>query len=551
MGDTNQDDEASGLAGSLTGLFSIGADEHPNDPNNTLSVSLSSDTSGLPTLFSQGAMLSYDVNMAGDTLTGYVDEGDGMLGMGDRVVFTLTVNTDGSWNFDLDDQLDHVDDVGNGENFDLRTAADGSTFVASIDFSSVIQVTDYDGDTVGGLNAGDFTIAVQDDIPVRNPSTTPVSATVEEDGMSILTGDAGDLSEGNKEMGDTNQDDEASGLAGSLTGLFSIGADEHPNDPNNTLSVSLSSDTSGLPTLFSQGAMLSYDVNMAGDTLTGYVDEGDGMLGMGDRVVFTLTVNTDGSWNFDLDDQLDHVDDVGNGENFDLRTAADGSTFVASIDFSSVIQVTDYDGDTVGGLNAGDFTIAVQDDIPVRNPSTTPVSATVEEDGMFILTGDAGDLSEGNKEMGDTNQDDEASGLAGSLTGLFSIGADEHPNDPNNTLSVSLSSDTSGLPTLFSQGAMLSYDVNMAGDTLTGYVDEGDGMLGMGDRVVFTLTVNTDGSWNFDLDDQLDHVDDVGNGENFDLRTAADGSTFVASIDFSSVIQVTDYDGDTVGGLNA
>ena len=496
-------------------------------------------------------MLSYDVNMAGDTLTGYVDEGDGMLGMGDRVVFTLTVNTDGSWNFDLDDQLDHVDDVGNGENFDLRTAADGSTFVASIDFSSVIQVTDYDGDTVGGLNAGDFTIAVQDDIPVRNPSTTPVSATVEEDGMSILTGDAGDLSEGNKEMGDTNQDDEASGLAGSLTGLFSIGADEHPNDPNNTLSVSLSSDTSGLPTLFSQGAMLSYDVNMAGDTLTGYVDEGDGMLGMGDRVVFTLTVNTDGSWNFDLDDQLDHVDDVGNGENFDLRTAADGSTFVASIDFSSVIQVTDYDGDTVGGLNAGDFTIVVQDDIPVRNPSTTPVSATVEEDGMSILTGDAGDLSEGNKEMGDTNQDDEASGLAGSLTGLFSIGADEHPNDPNNTLSVSLSSDTSGLPTLFSQGAMLSYDVNMAGDTLTGYVDEGDGMLGMGDRVVFTLTVNTDGSWNFDLDDQLDHVDDVGNGENFDLRTAADGSTFVASIDFSSVIQVTDYDGDTVGGLNA
>ena len=90
-----------------------------------------------------------------------------MLGMGDRVVFTLTVNTDGSWNFDLDDQLDHVDDVGNGENFDLRTAADGSTFVASIDFSSVIQVTDYDGDTVGVLNAGDFTIAVQDDIPVR------------------------------------------------------------------------------------------------------------------------------------------------------------------------------------------------------------------------------------------------------------------------------------------------------------------------------------------------------------------------------------------------
>ena len=41
-------------------------------------------------------------------------------GRTDRVVFTLTVNGDGSWSFDLDDQLDHV--AGSGDaGFELRT----------------------------------------------------------------------------------------------------------------------------------------------------------------------------------------------------------------------------------------------------------------------------------------------------------------------------------------------------------------------------------------------------------------------------------------------
>ncbi len=61
--------------------------------------------------------------MSGDTLTAYVRErhreGAGFQA-GDRVVFTLTVNPDGSWWFDLDDQLDHV--AGSGDaGFELRT----------------------------------------------------------------------------------------------------------------------------------------------------------------------------------------------------------------------------------------------------------------------------------------------------------------------------------------------------------------------------------------------------------------------------------------------
>ena len=108
-------------------------------------------------LYSHGQPVTYSVNDAGSVLTA--------TGVG-GVVFTLTVNPDGSWAFDLDDQLDHVDDGANSENHALRTSADGSTSVSSIDFSSIIVATDFDGDSLDGLAPGSFAIAVQDDVPV-------------------------------------------------------------------------------------------------------------------------------------------------------------------------------------------------------------------------------------------------------------------------------------------------------------------------------------------------------------------------------------------------
>ena len=113
-----------------------------------------------------------------------------------------------------------------------------------------------------------------------------------------------------------------------------------------------------------------------------------------------------------------------------------------AIDFSSIIVATDADGDEVPGAASGSFTVAVQDDIPVQVTPPTPVAATVEEDGMDAAAvapeGLNGiDLSTGNKEVGDTNADDEASGGLGSLSGLFSVGADE-------PLTISLSTTTSG-----------------------------------------------------------------------------------------------------------
>ena len=142
-------DEASGAPGSLIAGVLPGADE-------PLTFSLSSPGT-LPTLFSHGEQVNYQ--LVGNTLTAST------LSFGQ--VFTLTVNIDGSWSFDLTGQLDHV--AGGGENFELRTSADGSTSVSSIDFTSLIQATDADGDSIPGRNT--LSISVQDDVPTRGRPT--------------------------------------------------------------------------------------------------------------------------------------------------------------------------------------------------------------------------------------------------------------------------------------------------------------------------------------------------------------------------------------------
>src|SRR5439155_22966686 len=179
------------------------------------------------------------------------------------------------------------------------------------------------------------------DGPVALTNGAGVHAGVAEDAISTSAGDAGDKSEGNLDPGQTHASDLASGAAGSLNALFTAGADQ-------PLTFSLNPDTSGLPHLFSHGEQVTYSVN--GNVLTASTSFG---------VVFTLTINPNGSWSFDLDDQLDHV--AGSGDTgTQLRTSADGSTSVAGIDFGSIVVATDADGDKATGAVAGGFSITVQ-----------------------------------------------------------------------------------------------------------------------------------------------------------------------------------------------
>jgi T1SS-143 domain-containing protein len=294
---------------------------------------------------------------------------------GATAVFSITLQEGAPGVFDyfvaLLDQIDHP--AGSTEN------------------NVLIDVT-YTATGLGGSTTGVIGLSLDDDIPVRASSPTAVTATVEEDGMSsAVTPEAGGLNGNDQSLGipgagDTLGDDQASGAAGSLTALVDVGADQPGK-------MTLSSVTTSLPTLFSKGDAVTYavtdsDLDTLMDTLTATA---------GGRTVFTLKVNPDGSWAFDLDDQLDHVDDGLNTENTALRTNVLGTTETASIDFSLMVQVTDFDGDTVAPLLAGDFAITVEDDIPVFNSITNVVAFNTGDpmtgkDSAGIGADDPGDI---------------------------------------------------------------------------------------------------------------------------------------------------------------
>ncbi|MCG7507752.1 DUF5801 repeats-in-toxin domain-containing protein, partial [Mesorhizobium retamae] len=255
-------------------------------------------------------------------------------GAGGTLAFTVSIDAStGNVTLTQYQSLNHPD----------PTNSDEALFLASGVLKAVYTVTDGDKDVASasvdlGGQAG--VIAFEDDGPTAIAGGAGVQATVAEDTMSTADGDA---STGIPDAGQTSSSDEASGTLGSLAALFNAGAD----DP---LTFSLNPSTSGLPVLYSHGIQLVYTVS--GGVLTATA---------GANTVFTLTVNANGSWNFDLKDQLDHVDGSGDAGTA-LRTAG-GS--VPSIDFSSMIVATDADGDKATGATPGSFTITVQNDVPV------------------------------------------------------------------------------------------------------------------------------------------------------------------------------------------
>ncbi|EEF78797.1 retention module-containing protein [Methylophaga thiooxydans] len=434
-----------------------------------------------------------------------------------EIIFTAEIPDSGTtdYAFTLHGPLDHA--PGESEN--------------NLFIDLAYTIIDSDGDAASGV----LRVNVDDDVPVRaegDEEQAQIIAQVHEEGMSTLLGDAGDLSEGNRDGGLLTDDETGSHIAGSLHYVVSVGADAPATfsliDDSATLNELL-------PGLYSQGESVTYSVSGDSDVsvLTAMA---------GGRVVFTMTVHSNGDWYFDLDDQLDHA--AGDGENFTLLTGDGGYDIstVGSIDFTKILKVTDADGDELVWTDddVEVFAVQVQDDVPTLvsvSGEFNPVTALVAEDALSTAV-EATDSSEGILDAGQDNSDDEASGVAGDLSSLIVVndGADEPVS-----VTFGLQADTSGLPTLYSNGEAVSYSVD--GNVLTAMA---------GGTIIFTLTVNADGSWAFDLDDQLDHVD-TDSDTTTDLVTGPGSS--VGSIDFSSIItaSVEDFDGDvaTLNGLNA
>jgi T1SS-143 domain-containing protein len=485
---------------------------------------------------SKGEILSFDLQ--GNVLWGFANVG-GPAGVsydpnqGDRPVFKLTLNENGTYTFELLDQLDH--DAGAGQNTGLL----GSNADA-IDFGSVIKATDFDGDSV--VLKGAFSVTITDDVPVLSGKSE--DRLVDEDDIDTPQSTGTSPKDGNADgswTGGPGQNGKGGAfIDGSLAHLVKGGADDTVKfsfiDEN---AARTELDKLGLS---SKGAELSYDIrdgvlyafDNAGPSKGDSYDSQNG-----DRLVFKLTLNENGSYTFELVDQLDH--DPADGQNTDLQDDVAGD--VEAIDFGSIIKATDNDGDSVVLKDA--FSITIKDDVPVL--SGAKENRLVDEDDIQTLQSTGNNPNDGDGDGSFTgNPIGNNTGpafISGSLAGLIKGGAD----DAVKFSFISKSAAVSALSALglSSQGAELSYDIQ--GKVLYGYDnDAGNGGYGNGDRLVFKLTLEDDGSYTFELVDQLDHDRPLfGRDENTDLQDAF-WFKDVEAIDFGAIIKATDNDGDSV-----
>ncbi len=467
----------SGGAGTLDALVSFGADGRGGFALSGAPAALAS-LQGLG-LSSGGVALSYSVSVDGSTLSASA------VG---APVFTLVVGSNGSYSFTLQGPLDHP--LANGSDIESL----GSSGLA-LDFSALLVAIDGDGDPiVGGFSAGRFVIDVQDDVPISN-SFSEVGGV-----FGLVHEDA--LGNGNTES--AAQVLSVSGSVGSLGALVSFGAD----GPGSFSLSSSAGALSGLQALglSSGGVALSYSVSSDGSTLSATA---------GGAPVFTLVVGSNSSYSFTLQGPLDHPLDNGS----DLETL--GSTGLA-LDFSALLVATDGDGDPLaGGFPVGSFVIDVEDDVPLINELS-------EEGGIFGLVHEDA-LGNGNRESVD--QMLSVSGEPGTLDALVSFGADGRGGFSLSTEPGALS----GLQALglSSSGALLSYSVSADGSTLSA--------TGAGGAPVFSLVVDTNGSFSFNLQGPVDHP----------LANGSDAETLGGSnlrLDFSALLLATDGDGDPAGG---
>ncbi len=251
---------------------------------------------------------------------------------------TLTVTSDGagnySYSYTLTDNLENHPDNNPNDGDGISGADDalqGESFL--------VRVTDSD-DSVA---TDTLEVTVLDDAPEAIDADS--LGTVDEDGLG---GNAGGINDA---------DGESVTATGSVTGLFTDGAD-------GPVVYSLADDTSGLPALTSGGLPVTYAVN--GNTVTGSTMAGE---------VFTFVLDADGDWTFTLKAPLDHA--PGDEENV---------TDIA-IDFGGLVRATDGDGDTVAAI--GSVIVAVDDDSPITGEDTNTLTEDTASVGGNVLTNDS------------------------------------------------------------------------------------------------------------------------------------------------------------------
>ncbi|HHX8307493.1 TPA: retention module-containing protein [Vibrio diabolicus] len=335
---------------------------------------------------------------------------------GTEAVFTLTVNTDGSYNFTLQGPIDHATDSD------------------ELTLNFPIIATDFDGDTTTET----IPVTIVDD----KPTITDVDAiTVDEDDLGTIGSDQ--------------------------TGPISIDGNFTTTQGSDRV-VSYQLDASATPVagLTSQGVAVTLTETANGDGSFTY------QATAGTESVFTLTVNTDGSYNFTLEGPIDHAVDSD------------------ELTLNFPIIATDFDGDTTNAT----IPVTIVDDKPV----ITDVDAiTVDEDDLASIGSDQSNPI--------------------SIDGNFTT-----TQGSDRVVSYQLDGSSTPVDGLTSQGVAVTLTETANGDGSFTYEATA------GSEAVFTLTVNTDGSYNFTLEGPIDHALDSD------------------ELTLNFPIIATDFDGDTV-----
>src|SRR3984957_19135813 len=527
---------ATTVSGSIANLVAFGADGYAVDANH--------DNAGFSFAVGAGAhdfgVTSHDQEVNYVTLSSVTDGPDGAAqtltawtnggaGNGGHEVFTLTLDGDGTYTFTL---INPLDQPAPGED------------TTSLNLSSLIQATDFDGDVVA--LAADFKINVIDDVPVLTSASS--SGLVDEGGLQQLE-NYYFYQSGTDLYGQGNDPHSPTVVSGSLANLVSFGADGAHTDTFSASFGDFHHQTTVTQTiadgfqLVGQSAAGSWVAGLAQtshgqainfatitsststngttvtdtETLTAWTDGGPNGPDGGGHEVFTLALDvTTGAWTFTLLNPLD--DAPGGAENS------------ASLDLSGLVQAVDFDGDAT--TLSGDFTITVKDDVPVLAPFAD-ASGSVDEGALHYST-TVGDLYGAGNDQGDGDhdQDDFATATAsGSLWNLVSFGADGPAANAFQLVAQTQANAWLTSLNITSHGdkidvATFSTDSH-GNEVLTAGTDQGGG------HAVFTLTLNeSSGQWTFTLLNPIDQPS--GQGEN--------GKT----IDLSGLVQAFDFDQDPV-----
>ncbi len=278
----------------------------------------------------------------------------------------------------------------------------------------------------------------------------------EDDGPTIISGTVMGVVEeehlpgGNEDVDDVNNLDDdiisdftittdvTGGAAGSLSALVDFGSDGPGSFDFNATSDAEADALVASLGLTSKGLAVNDGV-LSGNTLTAKASDG--------RIIFILTVNANGSWSFNLEDQIDHH----------TVLLADDVEDILTLDLSGFVVATDGDGDSVM-LSANTFLVKVIDDIPIN---FTPQKAFVLNDTNAMATLDLefaeavgadepGDVVFANIQNGDTAVDANGASL------VFSDGV-----NPSQDLFLFVSSDGH---TLFAS-TNADYDTDFGVDT--------------------------------------------------------------------------------------